>query len=168
MASIFDYKSKEYKKTKKPIVFSRPFYEFQALIYQVPNRHGGHQETLMLRHRKTGSLIAFDCFSTEIREKEWIQFWHYIQNYMDISKPLPDTPNFEICRDYDPTTFAYDEKINRNPRLWRNMSEESYENHRKMSLYQEDINPNAYPCIIMERVRQSKGSLSKNEAPIDR
>jgi len=88
MVKIFNYKTDEYKKAKKPTVFERPFYEFEALIFQVPNRHGGLEESLLLRHRNEGHAINFNCFSDDLREQEWIRFWHFILNGHCVSSVL--------------------------------------------------------------------------------
>jgi len=47
--------------------------------------------------------------------------WEFLQQYMDISKPLPDVPTMEPFRDKDPVTAAWDKAHNRPPRYWREM-----------------------------------------------
>lgn len=43
----------------------------------------------------------------------------YIEQFMDITQPLPDIPSLERFRHLDPTTVAYDKMINRDPNYWR-------------------------------------------------
>ncbi|MGA4601389.1 hypothetical protein ACPA1U_11510, partial [Ectopseudomonas hydrolytica] len=52
--------------------------------------------------------------------------WDYLQNYMDISKPLPDTPELEAFRHLDPTTAEHDRQTGRAPRYWRDMDDETF------------------------------------------
>ncbi|MEI8634107.1 hypothetical protein P4S72_22615 [Vibrio sp. PP-XX7] len=49
-----------------------------------------------------------------------------IQCYMDISQPLPDSLILEESRHLDPVTAEFDQQINRDPRYWRDMSDEDY------------------------------------------
>jgi hypothetical protein len=51
---------------------------------------------------------------------------------MDISQPLPDILVLEPARQRDPTTIAYDKEHSRNPRYWRDMTEEEYAQKLKM------------------------------------
>ncbi|MBU2707959.1 hypothetical protein KCM76_18330 [Zooshikella marina] len=48
--------------------------------------------------------------------------WEFLQDFMDISKPLPDIPELEPYRHLDPITKAYDEKKSRDPEYWKNVS----------------------------------------------
>ncbi|UDM63597.1 hypothetical protein KIJ96_21845 (plasmid) [Pseudoalteromonas piscicida] len=48
--------------------------------------------------------------------------WEYIVRYMDISKPLPDSPEFELFRELDPLTAKLDEKNKRPNRFWTQFS----------------------------------------------
>lgn len=51
----------------------------------------------------------------------------YLEQFMNITKPLPDMPNLEWCRDKDPTTAAYDKATHRDPNYWRNKSSKEIE-----------------------------------------
>ncbi len=152
MVTIYDYNSPEYKKTGRPVAFTKPFTEFEAILYQLPNRHGGTQDALLLRHRHSQMVINFACFSQGIREREWIHFWHFIQNYMDISKPLPDIPDFERYREFDPVTKSHDLQAGRKPRYWRDMNQDEYEDMIENPDMYPNVDPYAFPCIIQEHV----------------
>ncbi len=46
---------------------------------------------------------------------------------MDVAEPLPNAPTLEVCRHLDPTTAKHDLAIGRDPRYWRDMSEQEYQ-----------------------------------------
>ena len=52
--------------------------------------------------------------------------WELMQAFMDISRPLPDIPEFELWRDLDPVTAAHDQRTGRDPHYWRNTSLEDF------------------------------------------
>ena len=45
--------------------------------------------------------------------------WHYLAQFMDKTRPLPDTPEHEATRHLDPTTAAYDKRVKRDSYYWR-------------------------------------------------
>jgi hypothetical protein len=51
----------------------------------------------------------------------------YLEQFMDITQPLPDIPMLEQFRHLDPTTVAYDKEAGRNPRFWRDKTTEEIE-----------------------------------------
>lgn len=56
--------------------------------------------------------------------KEVYAYWDMIQQFMDVTKPLPDLPIFEPFRHRDPITAAHDCRIERDPFKWRKMTPE--------------------------------------------
>ncbi len=153
MVTLFLYKGKDYEKTGKPYIFQAPFYEFEPIVASIPNRHGGTYNNLLLRHRQAPyPWFSFKCLTGDERFQQSVQLWHYIQNYMDISKPLPDTPFLEEYRPYDPTTKAHDVRTGRNPRYWRDMSEADYKKALKATQEYPDINFKEHLCIVEEQV----------------
>jgi hypothetical protein len=95
-----------------------PFVELDA-YYFCPQSTVGYKHTLYLGHRF--SPFGFRSPSVWV-DKQWLHGeWEYYQQYMDISLPLPDTPDFEPYRHLDPTTAAYDNDHNRPPNFWRDM-----------------------------------------------
>jgi hypothetical protein len=48
----------------------------------------------------------------------------FLEQFMDVSKPLPDVPYLEVYRHLDPTTVEFDKATNRNPRFWRDKTKE--------------------------------------------
>lgn len=71
------------------------------------------------------SLVLVTCQGKEIPLGEFYAIdsliqGYYMEQFMDITKPLPDIPMLEQFRHLDPTTAAYDKMINRDPNYWRN------------------------------------------------
>ncbi|MEI8631848.1 hypothetical protein P4S72_06700 [Vibrio sp. PP-XX7] len=96
----------------------------------IPNHQGLLSYRLMLVHRyddygqgvNIGTLVGVN-----MPHAEYKRLWNMIQQYMDVSQPLPDIPMLEPFREQDPTTAAYDKQTGRNPRYWRDMSDEEFE-----------------------------------------
>lgn len=69
-------------------------------------------------HVKTGKKYAvshnLDRFAAFLLQA-------HIRHFMDVSRPLPDTPDFEWWRPYDPITAEHDKQTGRDPRYWRDM-----------------------------------------------
>lgn len=51
----------------------------------------------------------------------------FYQQFMDVSKPLPDVPYLEPERGLDPTTAEWDRRMGRPADFWRSMPEEVYQ-----------------------------------------
>lgn len=99
---------------------SYPFDEFDAAIQHVVGYEAQIDQYLVLVHRYTGQF----CRNPYYRQERWQieQDWEFWQQYMDISKPLPDIPSLEPFRARDPVTAEFDHKHNRPKDYWKNMS----------------------------------------------
>jgi hypothetical protein len=65
-------------------------------------------------------------------DRYWIYVeWEFLQQYMDISLPLPDIPDLEPYRHLDSTTAAYDKQYSREPHYWRDMDMAQFEKERQ-------------------------------------
>ncbi|AHI29541.1 hypothetical protein [Marinobacter similis] len=53
-------------------------------------------------------------------------YWDFIQNYMDVTRPLPDFPLIEKYRDMDPVTAEHDRETDRPERYWRDMHMDTF------------------------------------------
>lgn len=94
-----------------------PFAEFEPRISTGSTPGGFYHQLVYVHH--TGSSI-FGCgerFMVDVYLK-----MAYLEQFMDITKPLPDMPCLEWCRDKDPTTSAYDKANNRPTNYWRDMN----------------------------------------------
>ncbi|MFP8967562.1 hypothetical protein ACKC9G_13340 [Pokkaliibacter sp. CJK22405] len=57
--------------------------------------------------------------------------WDFLQQYMDVTRPLPDIPSFEAWRPLDPTTSHHDKLTGRPERYWRDMPDDVYKQLRE-------------------------------------
>jgi hypothetical protein len=115
--------------------FTHPFIEFDCVLLSSPTRQGFLNYSLTLIHRYSNYSVGVPLDSLlgpNAMVDEYLRFWNMVQRYMDISQPLPDIMILEDARKRDPTTIAYDKEHNRNPRYWRDMTEEEYAQKLKM------------------------------------
>jgi hypothetical protein len=94
-----------------------PFAELIASMYS-----SGGTEVYYIHPRTHTSYIALRSSRMDIFLRAT-----FLEQFMDVSKPLPDVPYLEAYRHLDPTTVAYDKATNRNPRFWRDKSTEEIE-----------------------------------------
>ena len=117
-----------FKNNGKP-KYTRPFIEFDCYFqtYNFPN--GGVRYTVFLKHRYEPELdhIPLNLLMVSDSIYEHYRLWGMIQQFMDVSQPLPDTYYFEEFRDKDPTTVEYNRVHDRDPHYWRSMTDEEYQ-----------------------------------------
>ena len=103
-----------------------PFHEFDAFLQSSPDSQGSSTYSLILYHPQQRIMQKLDAFFPPTNmDGDLVAAWQFLQRYMDVSQPLPDVPGLEIHRPKDPTTAASDKRKKRNPRYWRDMSEQS-------------------------------------------
>ena len=152
IVTVYDYKL--FKKTGVANELSAPFYEFDAYIHTSPDRQGAPLNMLFLMHRyrdirvKVGALLGADQMPQEV-----CALWDLIQNYMDTSRPLPDTPALEEYRANDPITAEHDRKTGRNPRYWIDMDDETFKARcREMAVKIDAIDTFSRPNLMAKHV----------------
>src|SRR5690554_1475771 len=128
MVTVFDYDNNgEYKKNGTIGELTAPFHEFDAYVISSPDRQGLPLNVLHLSHRYRDIRINFAHLVHQSDDvNEHFALWDYIQNYMDVSRPLPDVPYLEQYRHLDPTTAEHDRRTGRNPRYWVDMDDETF------------------------------------------
>ncbi|WP_038185556.1 hypothetical protein [Vibrio rhizosphaerae] len=117
-----------YKRGGK-VRYSYPFVEFDCILATTPSQQGLVNYSLLLAHRYSGSMhgVPLGVLVTPHETvAEYYRLWNMIQCYMDVTQPLPDILLLEEARPKDPTTVAYDQQTGRNPRYWRDMSDDAY------------------------------------------
>lgn len=128
LVTVFDYKNNgEYKKNGTIGELTAPFYEFDAYIATSPDSQGMPLNVLYLAHRYRNIMINFGallCPGPDVQPP--CALWDFIQNYMNVSRPLPDLPQYEEYRHLDPTTAEYDRLTGRNPRYWIDMDDATF------------------------------------------
>ncbi len=129
MVTIFDYDNMgEYQRSGTIGEFTYPFHEFDAYISSGPDRQGLIWHQLHLVHRYHDLAIDLSpIVSKDSSMAPHFAAWDFLQNYMDIGRPLPDIPLFEKHRANDPTTAAHDRRTGRPERYWRDMDDETWE-----------------------------------------
>ncbi|MCF5806225.1 hypothetical protein GIV20_25130 [Pseudomonas tremae] len=106
--------------------FIAPFYEFDAYVITTSNRHGPTYG-LLLQHRYEDHKINFHMLmNADDFQQRPCALWDFLQNYMDISGPIPDIPLFEPYRHLDPVTADQDQQRGRNPRYWIDMDDDTF------------------------------------------
>nr|WP_152665012.1 hypothetical protein [Pseudomonas toyotomiensis] len=127
MVTVFARKPGQFKEQGYDGDFIRPFHEFDAYIHVLPTRQGMPLYSLHLVHRYQPVAIDFmPLIGRQSSDKNSLALWDMWQNYMDISKPLPDIPVLEEFRHLDPTTAEHDRRTGRNPRHWRDMDDSTF------------------------------------------
>ena len=155
LVTVFDYDNNgEYKKNGTIGKKIAPFYEFDAYITVTPDRQGLPNNVLCIVHRYRDIWINMANFvGASGSTSEPCALWDYLQNYMDISKPLPDTPRLEAFRHLDPTTAEHDRETSRDPRYWRDMDDATFKAKvREMTERIPQIDTFSRPNLMAQRV----------------
>ncbi|MBD1558313.1 hypothetical protein HC752_15350 [Vibrio sp. S9_S30] len=110
--------------SKDYVVYSHPFVEFDCRMIEVNDSSGNTKFSVFLCHRYSdySQPINIGDLIDSARSDDQKRLWNVIQQYMDVSQPLPDLPFLEPFRSEDQTTAAYDKEIGRDPNYWRSMS----------------------------------------------
>ncbi|MEL7580999.1 hypothetical protein AADY36_16905 [Pseudoalteromonas sp. D15MCD-2] len=120
-----------------------PFSEIEA-FYAKANHSQGHGVThaMYVAHKDYGNHAG--AFS-EIRVKDNPQnpnycryTWERVVRFMDLSKPLVDSPEIEPFRHLDPVTRDFDKQNNRPEKYWRLMS------YKQMQQIEEKLDNDIY------------------------
>ena len=77
-------------------------------------------QTLTIVHKETG-LRACKIIVNNGNYYDPYLRWEIFQQFMDPTLPLPDIPEFEPVRQYDPVTRKYDQDTSRPPNFFRDM-----------------------------------------------
>lgn len=127
LVTIFARRPGQFRKLGINGDFVAPFYEFDAAIHTIPDRQGLPLHMLNLVHRYQIAAIDFSVLMGKVGiQAHCMALWDFWQQYMDVSKPLPELPDLEPFRHLDPTTAEHDQRTGRPPRYWRDMDEKTY------------------------------------------
>ncbi|QBM18821.1 hypothetical protein MARI_29640 [Marinobacter sp. JH2] len=127
MIKVWQYSRKHpFLPRKPPIVIEKPFYEFDAWCCARVDRFGTLFD-LVLSHRYSKlDVTVGDILGAHGSATMCYAYWDFIQNYMDITKPLPEMPMLEKYRPLDPVTAEHDLRSGRIPRYWRDMDDQTF------------------------------------------
>ena len=148
MITVFEYR-------RSDVIEKRaPFHEFDAYINTTPDRQGLPMNVLSLEHRYSDISIHFgDLQPPDRNTQQPCALWDFIQNYMDISHPLPDAPLFEEHRHNDPTTLEHDKATKRHKRFWIDMTDEAFkQEQQRMRIKVDAINTFSRPNLMAQYV----------------
>lgn len=103
---------------------SKPFSEFVPYLHNIVTGTGTSAGWNMIMMHKDSRRLSFGSFGmiNLTSRGDAMAFWDFLQCYMDISQPLPDSPLLEAGRQLDPVTRDNDKKMGRPERYWRDMS----------------------------------------------
>ena len=112
------------------VYYSHPFSEFDAYLAKGPDQQGFpvHVFNLVHRYRNYKQACSLGQLMLQLGNRQHcLDLWSMLQQYMDVTRPLPDLLILERSRLLDPTTRAYDEAHGRPERFWRDMTDEQYQ-----------------------------------------
>ncbi len=97
-----------------------PFSELEPRIFYNTMGSGKSYHSLKYVHCKSDFVFnAGERFYSNVYLRA-----AYLEQFMDITQPLPDIPILESFRERDPTTVVYDKLHKRDPNFWRNKTKE--------------------------------------------
>lgn len=139
---------------KPPKVIEKPFYEFDAWCCARVDRHGSLFD-LVLSHRYSKlDVTVGDILGSHGHPKMCYAYWDFMQNYMDVTRPLPDFPLIEKYRGMDPVTAEHDRETGRPERYWRDMDMDTFK--KKVDRMHNDvaiIDTASRPNLMEEKLR---------------
>ncbi|WP_096375693.1 hypothetical protein [Pseudomonas chlororaphis] len=153
LVTLFDYRN--FKKEGAIEKVTAPFYEFDAYIVTSPDRQGLAMNGLFLIHRYRDIRINLnDLITPDNTTQKPCALWDFLQNFMDISRPLPDIPMYEAHRHLDPVTAEHDHKASREPRYWIDMDDDTFKAKVKEMLGRIDaIDTFSRPNLMAKHVK---------------
>ena len=106
------------------------FAELEAAVRKVGGYSFQLNYHLFLYHRATGMFVQEPAGRWRAWEVELE--WEFLQQFMDVSRPLPDVPQFEPFRRLDPVTAEHDRRVGRPAEYWKHVDEaEAQEMHAR-------------------------------------
>ncbi|WP_236012201.1 hypothetical protein [Marinobacter mangrovi] len=146
-------------------VFTAPFIEFDAYCVHSPSGRGSRYYNLVLQHRYSEEQLWMKGLLTNaMNPQDVYAYWDMVQQFMDVSHPLPDVPVFEPFRHRDPVTAEEDARTGRDPFHWRKITPESWREHYESKYRARLLNANwNRPCIMDARI-EGRG-IPANEPP---
>lgn len=137
LVTVFADSSK--KRTAWRVAHRLPFHEFDCYLLSTPDAQGSPQYSLSLVHyREEAQVRLVGMFGATQSHLEQRASWDMLQRYMDVSQPLPDFPMLEQDRPADPTTREHDRRTGRDPRFWRDMDDETFQ--QRVHAHQDKLN----------------------------
>lgn len=155
LVTIWTYPKKRlFKARGEAEAFTAPFYEFDPTCKSLPDRFGV-TFVIILYHRYQKYMVGLDRVTCRQGQGEdCFGFWDVLQNFMDVSRPLPDIPILEPHRANDPVTAEHDRRMGRPVRYWRDMDNKTWKEKTKEAMLKtHDIGTLKRPDLMRRSVK---------------
>ena len=113
----------------EPII--KPFTEFDGYINSHIRPNSGAKLYNFIVSHKTNPKLWFPIGEESYVEDDVFMRWEYVQQFMDISQPLPEAPEFARFRKLDPTTAKWDKEHQRPEDFYESMTDEDFDLYKK-------------------------------------
>ncbi|MDX1757345.1 MAG: hypothetical protein R3175_14910 [Marinobacter sp.] len=139
----------------KATIIEHPFHEFDGWVAGGATQHGSRFDFILChRYSKLEVHLGDILLGWQRISRPCYALWDFLQNYMDVTRPLPEFPVLEPHRHKDPVTAEHDRKTGRPKRYWRDMDDETFKQkeddmHRGVMR----INTEQRPNLMARKVR---------------
>ncbi|MDX1757346.1 MAG: hypothetical protein R3175_14915 [Marinobacter sp.] len=140
---------------RKATVIEAPFYEFDGWVAGGATQYGPRFDFILChRYSKLEVHIGDILLGWHHVSRPCYALWDFLQNYMDVTRPLPEFPVLEPHRHKDPVTAEHDRKTGRPDRYWRDMDDETFK-QKEDELYSRvlHIDTEQRPNLMARKVR---------------
>lgn len=181
MVSVWRYPRKwPFLKRRAPTVIRAPFYEFDGWVSGAANQVGPRFDFVLChRYQKLEVHVGDTMLGWHHFSQPCYALWDFIQNYMDVTRPLPELPLFERHRHKDPVTAEHDRETGRPERYWRDMDDDTFkhkeeEMHRQVQRIDTERRVNLmaekvrYAFMYPEDLRAYSGNARRRESRSER
>ncbi|SDX76100.1 hypothetical protein SAMN04487960_1211, partial [Marinobacter mobilis] len=115
---------------REATIIEAPFYEFDGWVIGGATQYGPRFDFVLChRYSKLEVHLGDILLGWHHTSRPCYAFWDFLQNYMDVTRPLPEFPVLEPHRHKDPVTAEHDRKTRRPARYWRDMSDQMFTKH---------------------------------------
>ncbi|MDX5385462.1 MAG: hypothetical protein LPK15_10965 [Alteromonadaceae bacterium] len=140
---------------RKVTVFEAPFFEFDGFVAGGATRYGPRFDFILChRYSKLKVHIGDILLGWHHNPRPCYALWDFLQNFMDVSRPLPEFPVLEPHRHKDPITAEDDRRSGRPERYWRDMDDKTFKQKEDEMLSRVlSINTEQRPNLMAKKVR---------------
>ncbi|MBY6195350.1 hypothetical protein KUV78_16245 [Marinobacter hydrocarbonoclasticus] len=136
-------------------VTETPFYEFDGWVAGGATQYGPRFDFILChRYSKLKIHIGDILLGWHQSPRPCYALWDFLQNYMDVTRPLPEFPVLEPHRHKDPVTAEHDSEAGRPERYWRDMDDKTFQQKEDEMLGRVlRINTEQRPNLMAKKVR---------------
>jgi len=140
---------------RKATIIEHPFYEFDGWVAGGATQHGSRFDFILChRYSKLEVHLGDILLGWQRFPRPCYALWDFLQNYMDVTRPLPEFPVLEPHRHKDPVTAEHDRTTGRPERYWRDMDDVTFK-QKEDEMYRQvmRINTEQRPNLMAKKVR---------------